>query len=245
MEALLPGRRVQVYRDVQAGQLARFHVLDNRQYRDAEACPRPGMGGSRFDATDAQCPQRLDPKRSILGGVQEQWLDKQLARGGVRWNVIVQESLVSPLPSPGERGPEYFTDAWDGYPGARDRLIAGLQRHRVRNPLIVGGDYHCTLACDVKADYARPESATVGTEFVGTSLTSPGMSQAVLDAKIAANAHAHYGDSTHRGYLLFDLRPSGADVAVRNMETVARHDAGCTTAMRFHVEEGRPGVVAA
>lgn len=245
MEALLPDRRLQVYRDVQAGRLARFHVLDNRQYRDPEVCPRPGMGGSRFDAIDADCPQRLNPKASLLGDAQERWLDRQLARGGARWNVIVQESLVSPLPSPGPRGPEYFTDAWDGYPKARDRLIASLQRHRVGNPLIVGGDYHCTLACDVKADYARPESATIGTEFVGTSLTSPGMPQATVDAKVAANAHAHYGDSTRRGYLLFDMRPGGVDVAVRNMESIKTHDADCVTARRFHVEDGRPGVVAA
>lgn len=243
MEALLPDRRLQIYRGVRAGRLARFHVLDNRQFRDRPPCARPGMGGSRFDATNADCPRRLDTAPSILGRAQERWLDGQFAQGGARWNVIVQESLVSPLPTPGERGPEYFTDAWDGYPGARDRLIAGLRRHRVHNPLIVGGDYHCTIACDVKADYARPESKTVGTEFVGTSLTSPGMPQSILDAKVAASAHAHYGDSTRRGYLLFDLRPGGVDVAVRNTESVASRDAGCATVKRFHVEDGRPGVM--
>lgn len=242
MEALLPDRRLRIHRGVQAGRLARFHVLDNRQYRAPGACPRPGMSGSRVDATAANCPQRLEARRSILGQQQEAWLERQLAASNERWNVIVQQSLVSPIPSPGDHGPEYFTDAWDGYPGARDRLVASLKRHRTRNPLIVGGDYHCTIACDVKADYARPQSATIGTEFVGTSMTSPGMPQAILDAKIAANPHAHYGDSTRRGYLVFDMRPSGVDVAVRSMESVAVRDGGCATTKRFHVEDGRPGV---
>ncbi|WP_162455620.1 alkaline phosphatase D family protein [Pseudoxanthomonas kalamensis] len=245
MGALLPDRRLQLYRGFQIGRLARFHVLDDRQYRDPMVCPRPGMAGSRFDVTDATCAQRLDPKRSILGHTQETWLDKQFAASKERWNVIMQQSLVSPLPTPSDEGSEFFTDAWDGYPKARDRMVSGLQHHRVRNPLIIGGDYHCTIACDVKADYARPESAIIGTEFVGTSLTSPSMSQAVLDAKIAANPHAHYGDSTRRGYLMFDMRPSGVEVEVRNPESVTVHDSACATTRKFRVEDGRPGVMSA
>ncbi|MFT3763336.1 MAG: alkaline phosphatase D family protein [Pseudoxanthomonas sp.] len=244
MDALLPDRRLRLYRGFQVGRLAQFHVLDDRQYRDPMVCPRPGMAGSRFDVTDAACPQRQDPKLSLLGRAQETWLDKQFAKSAGRWNVVMQQTLVSPLASPGNEGPEYFTDAWDGYPKARDRLIASLQHHRVRNPLVIGGDYHCTIACNVKADYARPESPTIGTEFVGTSITSPGMAQSALDAKVAANPHAHYGDGTRRGYLMFDMRHGGVDVAVRNMENITAHDADCVTAKRFHVEGDHPGVTA-
>ena len=245
LEALLPGRRLQVYRSLQAGNLARFHVLDDRQYRDPEVCPRPGMGGSNFAATDAACPARKQPGRTLLGLPQEGWLDRQLAQSNARWNVVVQESLVSPLPSPGANGPEFFTDAWDGYPAARDRLIRSLTRHHAANPLIVGGDYHCTIACDIKADFDRPQSRTLGTEFVGTSLTSPGMPQAVLDAKARANPHVRYADATRRGYLLFDLSHDRTDVAIRTTSDISVHDGGCTTTSRFIVEAGRPGVQSA
>ncbi|KAG9592244.1 hypothetical protein KCV01_g11169, partial [Aureobasidium melanogenum] len=242
MEALLPGRHLHLYGTTGYGDLARFHVLDDRQKRDPEVCSHDGMGGSNFEATDAACPARLDTKRTLLGSEQEQWLDRQLGASKARWNVVVQESLVSPLPSPGKNGPEFFTDAWDGYPGARDRLIQSIRRHRVENPVVVGGDYHCTIACDMKADYAKPESATIGSEFVGTSLTSPGMPQATLDEKIRFNPHARFGDSVHRGYLTFELRHDGMDVQARSMASITTHDAECTTTKRFHVEAGKPGV---
>ncbi len=37
------------------GRLARIHLLDDRQYRDPQACPRPDLGGSNTVAL-AQCP---------------------------------------------------------------------------------------------------------------------------------------------------------------------------------------------
>lgn len=242
MEALLPERRLQVYRNATYGSLARFHVLDDRQYRDPEVCPHEGMGGSNFNVPDASCPARRDPKLTMLGTAQEKWLDDSLARSRATWNVVVQESLVSPLPVPGPQGPEFFTDAWDGFPAARDRLVDSIRRHHVKNPLIVGGDYHCTIACDVKDHYGRDDAKTIGTEIVGTSLTSPGMPQRVLDERTKASTHVRYGDSTHRGYVLFDMTASGLDIAVRSMANVTAHDAACTTTKRFHVDAGRPGL---
>lgn len=242
MEALLPERRLQVYKDTGFGRLAQFHILDDRQYRDPEVCPHEGMGGSNFNLNEASCPARRNPKRTMLGSVQEKWLDQSLARSRATWDVVVQESLVSPLPGPGPNGPEVFTDAWDGYPAARDRLIHSIRSHNIKNPLIVGGDYHCTIACDVKSDYSRPDSATIGAEIVGTSLTSPGMPQKMLDERINDTPNARFGDSQHRGYVLFDMTPKGIDIAVRSMENVTEHDAACTTTRRFHVEAGRPGL---
>ena len=37
---------MRIYGHVDWGRLARFHLLDDRQYRDPQACPRPGRGGS-------------------------------------------------------------------------------------------------------------------------------------------------------------------------------------------------------
>jgi alkaline phosphatase D len=242
MSALLPERRLQVYGETGFGRLAQFHILDDRQYRDPEVCPHDGMGGSNFNAPDRTCPERKNPQRTILGSKQEAWLDGSLAKSKARWDIVVQESLVSPLPAPGRDGLEFFTDAWDGYPAARDRLVHSLHKHEIRNPLIVGGDYHCTIACDVKADYGRPDSATIGTEIVGTSLTSPGMPQSVLDERIKTSPHARFSDSDHRGYVLFDLSDKGLDIAMRSMTSITTHDADCTTTRRFHVEEGHPGL---
>ena len=62
------------------GDLVEFSVLDGRQYRSREACALvPGYGGGHFE-TDASCPERRDPGRSILGAAQEAWLFDGLAR---------------------------------------------------------------------------------------------------------------------------------------------------------------------
>ena len=55
------GIDLQLYRRVQWGHLATFHLLDTRQYRDDQAC------GDGYDA----CPAAYDPARSITGAEQE------------------------------------------------------------------------------------------------------------------------------------------------------------------------------
>jgi alkaline phosphatase D len=55
------------------GALARIHLVDDRQYRDVQACPKPGRGGSNTIPL-ADCPALVDPKRSLLGFEQERWL---------------------------------------------------------------------------------------------------------------------------------------------------------------------------
>ena len=74
-------------------------------------------------------------------------------------------------PGPGQ---VLTNDGWDGYAAARSRLTDALQRHQAPNPVFLGGDVHANWVGQVKADYARPDSAAVGVEFCGTSITSRG-----------------------------------------------------------------------
>ena len=62
-----------------------------------EACSRPpNYGGGHFE-TDAWCPERRDPGRSILGAAQEAWLFDGLARSSARWNILAQDVLMAQL----------------------------------------------------------------------------------------------------------------------------------------------------
>ena len=47
-----------------------------------------------------------------------------------------------------------------------------LGRLPTRNNVVLGGDVHENWVGHVKADYAQPDSATVGVEFCGTSISS-------------------------------------------------------------------------
>ena len=64
---------MRIYGHLDWGRLARIHLLDDRQYRDPQACPRPGRGGSNTVAL-ADCSALADPRRTLLGAAQERWL---------------------------------------------------------------------------------------------------------------------------------------------------------------------------
>ncbi|MBK6395098.1 MAG: alkaline phosphatase D family protein [Betaproteobacteria bacterium] len=97
--------------------------LDDRQYRDAHACPPPGRGGSTT-VNVADCPDLLRADRTILGGAQERWLEDGLAQRDVRWNLIAQQTLMAPFPWTKEG--RYWTDGWAGSGRARPPA----RRHR-------------------------------------------------------------------------------------------------------------------
>ena len=67
------GADMRIYGRTDWGALACIHALDDRQYRDPQACPREGRGGSN-SVRLRDCPELTDPKRSLLGAAQERWL---------------------------------------------------------------------------------------------------------------------------------------------------------------------------
>src|SRR3712207_8328925 len=48
------------------GDLATFYVLDARQYRSHQPCPRPNRGGGAV-VREEDCPSRSDPGLTMLG----------------------------------------------------------------------------------------------------------------------------------------------------------------------------------
>ena len=235
------GPNMRIYTHLDWGSLARFYVLDDRQYRSWHACPRPGRRGGSNTIEIERCPRLGTPGRSMLGRAQERWLDGVLGGSRAAWNVIAQQTRMAQfdfLPGPGRRA---WTDAWDGYPAARERLLTSA-RH-VRNPRVIGGDVHTFYATQLKLDFDKEAAPVVAAEFVTTSITSESGSQERLNQVLPDNPHVLYGESRHRGYTRVDVTPERMQVDMRGMESVQRRDAPCRTLASFIVDNGIPGPV--
>ena len=229
------------------GRLARLHLIDDRQYRDPQVCPKAGRGGSNTVPLKS-CPEFLDPKRTLLGAEQERWLAEGWDTSRP-WNLLVQQTLMSriswsnpALPDAG--GGTYWTDGWDGYPAARNRLLGTVAQRKVPGVVVLGGDVHSNYVADLKADYDDPVSKVIATEFCGTSITSLSMPQSRLDAARPFNPHIRYARSDQRGYMRFALDAKQLQMQVRVVDALDPAS-GVTTAARFVLDAGSAGAVPA
>ena len=222
------------------GTLARIHLLDNRQHRDPQVCPRPGQGGSNT-VTPANCPALLDPRRTLLGTEQERWLADgwDLSRP---WNLLAQQSLMARFTwQDPTLGSVYWNDAWDGYAASRNRLLGVVADKKVPGVVVLGGDVHSNYVADLKADYDDPRAKVVASEFCGTSITSLSLPQSRVDAALAFNPHIHFGRADQRGYMSFELEAKQLRVKLQTVDRPLDPASGITTAARFVVDADRPG----
>jgi alkaline phosphatase D len=222
------------------GRLAEFSVLDTRQYRSHQVCPRPGRGGGNtVDA--AECRERLDPHHTLLGATQEKWLQDGLAASRARWNVIAQQTLMAQADRKPGDGQAFWTDGWDGYPKARERLLQFIAGRRIANPLVIGGDVHMSVVADLKTDFDDARAPVVATEFVGTSITSQGPSQRRVETILAKNPHIRFVNGSRRGYTMMELSPERCLTRLRTVDSVSHPQSRIRDLAAFTVEDGRPG----
>jgi alkaline phosphatase D len=250
--AALPA--MQIYNRYSWGRLAQFHILDDRQYRDYQACPQNGRSGGGTVWRD-QCPTLDDPKRSLLGTKQEAWLADGLLNDRAAWTVIGQQTLMAhmnqAIGAEFEKGRERFwTDGWNGYQPARERLLQSLANAqsagRAKDTLVLGGDVHAWYLADLQLqkDVAQKgKAATIlASEVCGSSITSGSWPQEVSERVIRNLPHYHYTRSDKRGYTLIDFDAKVATVKLRAVADVKQAESPVHTDATFVVERGRPGV---
>lgn len=233
-QRLPQGPDLRLYRRFTFGDLAEFNVLDTRQYRDDQA------GSGR----DVPKPEQRDPSRTITGDGQEQWLLEGLARSSATWNVLAQQVFFSQRDFELGPGEIYNYDAWDGYLGSRQRLISGITERNVRNPVVLTGDVHQNYAVDIKEDFDDPDSATVGSEFVGTSISTGGNGSDTTQGgqeQMEENPHIKFYNQ-QRGYVRCTLTPDQYRADYRVVPHVTEPGAPIYTRASFAVEAGNPGI---
>ncbi len=233
--------QMRLYGALDWGRLARILLLDDRQHRSPQACPRPGKGGSNT-VRAAACADLADPRRTLLGRAQEDWLAQSWSTDRP-WNLLAQQTLMARLNwrGPADGGPEHWTDGWDGYAPARQRLLDVVAQKQLPGAVVLGGDVHANYVAHLKADFDRPDSPTVASEFCGTSISSLGGPQDRVARAVALNPHLLHGRADERGYVRFTLQPQQLQAELRVVADARRADSAVGAGARFVVEAGRPG----
>ena len=153
-----------LYRHIGFGDLVDLFMLDTRiEGREQQS------GSAVVDANDPSLPDQL------LGSEQEDWLFAGLSESEATWRVLGQQVMMS-LWRLGE-GAYANNDQWNGYPGARRRLIDHVRDDDIDNLVVLTGDVHSSWAIDVTDETADYDAATgagaVAAEFVTPGVTSP------------------------------------------------------------------------
>jgi alkaline phosphatase D len=225
----------QMYRSFQYGNLASIFVLDTRQYRTDQPCG---------DGTKPLCEEALEPKATMMGDAQEKWLFNGLDRSRGAWNVIPQQVMLAPFDSGTPEESRYSMDQWSGYPAERDRFMEWLGRRKPNNPVVLTGDIHSNWVNDLKTNYKDDNAPVVGTEFVGTSITSGAdgtdISERMRTLLGSRNHHVRFQNS-QRGYVSCEVTPATMRADYRVLDKVTTPDGVMTTRASFHVTSGKPG----
>src|SRR5690606_9392803 len=228
------GPHLRIHRAFDWGRLARFHVLDTRQYRDPQACT---------GSLGPTCDERTREGRTLLGAEQEAWLARSFATSRATWDVIANQVVMTSMPFGGSL---YNPDQWDGYPHARRRLLQLLDEGGVVNPVVVTGDVHAAGVGDLVDELpdGSPSTGARGVELVGGSISStfPAGLEEVAEQLIRQLPHVHFADTRRRGYMVAEA--SGTELVARYQvaESTLVPDSPVTTAGTWTVVAGEPGV---
>lgn len=230
-----PGaEEMKIYRRIQWGQLANFHMMDTRQYRDDQ------LAG---DGWDENVEERWDESRTITGAAQEKWLLDGFRHSTARWDVIGQQVFFSQRDR--EEAPDVddvSMDGWDGYAASRRRITQGWVDAGVRNPVVLTGDVHRHWASDVKVDFEDPNGAVVGAELVCSSITSTGNgSGSTADPMMAWNPHLKFFND-QRGYVRTTITKDAMTADFRVLDGVTTPGAPVSTKASFVIEDGVRGL---
>jgi alkaline phosphatase D len=235
------GATMRLHAAVAFGNLLTLLMLDTRQYRSPHACPPAGRrGSSRLDPST--CPELDSTTRTLLGARQEAWLGAQLERSRARWNLLAHGLVLSNNNEAALPERRYWTDAWNGYPAARDRLLRQIETSRARNPVALGGDIHAFAASNLHRLPEDPSSPIVATELVTTSISSEGTPVSLLESHKRGNPAMLFGDPRYRGWLRLDIGTARIDASMMALDDPYAVDSGARKLAGFVVEDGKPGL---
>jgi alkaline phosphatase D len=232
--SLPSGPNMQLYRNVSFGRLAAFNVLDTRQHRSDQP------GNKEMMDLEALSRHR---KATILGKAQLGWLQQSLAESPAMWSVLAQQVLMATLDYEKGKKEGYYSDGWPAYIFEKQRLMQFMADRKINNLVVITGDFHANIVSDLRVDDRKAEMPIVGTEFIGTSISSAGDGEDQRDTRdslLAENPCLKFVND-QRGYPLCTVTPKEWRTDFRVVEYVSKPGAPIKTRASFAIEAGRAG----
>lgn len=231
------GPHMRIHDHYSWGRLAGLWTLDGRQHRSPQACPDgQGRPGGRILHG---CDSLDDDRRTVFGVDQEAWLAAGLAASERPWNLLAQSSQITPWGVDTPMGRSVYSDAWDGYPRARERLMQAIAGVRHGQVLTLGGDVHRHVVGQLRLRPNDLDSPVLATEFVTSSLTTRGLPDTAVALMRHANPDLQYARSDERGYAVIDVTPRQAVCEFRSCAHPVLSESRMGRQARFVVEAGR------
>jgi len=236
--------RENIYRRFDFGDVATIICLDSRLTgRSEEISWYREVGGLDSaeipDAITSTLTKISDPTRTMLGALQEEWLDGELKAStakGKSWQVLANQVMMARIKTPNFHDtltPEQIAaqdnryvksmidfspyglpsnlDGWDGFPAARDRLYASVKAAEA-NLVVLTGDTHTAWANTLR----DASDQQIGVEFGCSSVTSPGTGSYINQVDdlgeqfAAANREVDWNDADGNGWTLVTLTKTEA-----------------------------------
>jgi alkaline phosphatase D len=223
---------LRIYRWFQYGSLAKFFVLDGRQYRTDQVC------GDEIGTNAKDCPELADPAHTMLGPDQEEWLAKGLKATDATWTVLAQQTVVKSL----VLGDIVLNvDQWDGYPAARSRLLDAVYQAGLRNVVVLTGDIHAGGAADLRMPNADLEGEIIAHEFVAPGISSAGFGGIAqgLDLSAFGLAYANFEDN---GYVRCTVTREKWTTEFVIVDTIQAETSPASVDATVEIAAGTPGI---
>jgi alkaline phosphatase D len=223
---------LELHRSLRWGTLAELFVLDGRQHRTDQVC------GDQLATNRNDCPEIDDESATMLGTEQEAWLTDGLTGTDATWKVLAQQTVMKAL----VLGDIVLNvDQWDGYPAARRRLLSTIRDEGVDNVVVLTGDIHAGGAADLRHPDAAMAGEVVAHEFVGTSISSPGIGGLAggLDLTPLGLVYANFSD---HGYGRCTITPERWTTEFVVVDTIQNPESAASVDATVEVLAGTPGI---
>jgi alkaline phosphatase D len=254
-----PGNANKIFRKIQLGDMAELILLDTRLFdRDQDlGIPVNPITGNASD-----------PTRTMIGQEQMDFLIGGMRNSKARWKLIgnqvvfhqwiIKPGVNNPAPTPVQDvlAPSGLNgDSWDAYSAERQKIINAIRGSdggkAVNDVIILTGDVHSAWVADITDNPNLPISqaggynpltgdGSVATEFVVTSITSPGLPipDEVVQAIRVSSPHIKHVKMSERGYSILRLNKDKAVCEYWAVSTIAQKGGTETLSASFEVLQG-------